>query len=136
MTDDGEGGRREVPHIQTEQELRRMNEAWVTALVGRDGETLRRIMAEDCIFIYPLEGDDREQFVTDVEAGTVVVEYLHRENVTVRVYGSAAVLTGRDSAKWIYEGMTLTGQYKTIHVYAERDGRWQLVAVQACPITR
>jgi ketosteroid isomerase-like protein len=111
-----------------------MNDEWVKALVRQDGEALNRIMADDFVFTYPLEGDDRSQFISDVVSGDLVVEHLNRENVTVRIWGNTAVLTGLDSARWLYQGREFSGQYKIVHVYANRDDRWQLVAVQACPI--
>src|ERR1700730_7125945 len=121
--------------IEAEQQLRQMNDAWVKALVRRDGDTLNRIMADDFVFTYPLEGDDRDQFISDVVSGTLFVEYLNREHVTVRIWGNTGIVTGLDSAKWIYQGREFVGQYKIVHVYSCRDDRWQLVAVQACPIT-
>lgn len=120
--------------IEIEQQLRQMNDEWVKALVRRDGETLKRIMADDFVFTYPLEGDDRDQFISDVVSGDLFVEYLNREHVTVRVWGDTAMVTGLDSAKWIYSGREFVGQYKIVHVYARREAQWQLVAVQACPI--
>jgi len=128
-------GPAESPKIEVEQELRQMNDEWVKALVRGDGATLDRIMAEDFFFAYPMEGDNKAQFISDVTSGNVHVEFLNRENVSVRVWGSTAVLTAKDSAKWSYGGRDFSGHYKIIHVYSNRDGRWQLVSVQACPIT-
>jgi ketosteroid isomerase-like protein len=125
-----------VAGIQIEQALRKMNADWVTALVNRDTAALRRIMAQDCTFTYPLEGDGTEQFTADIESGDLAVESLTRENVEVRIFGQTAILTGVDTAKWIYRGHAISGYYRTIHVYAERDGQWQLVAIQACPIAQ
>jgi len=121
--------------FEIEQELRQMNDEWVKALVRRDGETLERIMSDNFFFAYPLEGDDKAQFINDVVSGDLIVEYLTRENVSVRIWGATAVLTARDTAKWHYKGREFTGQYKIVHVYSNQDDRWQLVAVQACPIT-
>jgi ketosteroid isomerase-like protein len=121
--------------IETELQLRQMNDEWVKALVRRDGDTLKRIMAEDFVFTYPLEGDSREQFVGNVVSGDLYVEYLNREQVTVRVWGNTGMVTGLDSAKWNYRGREFEGQYKIVHVYSLRNDRWQLVAVQACPTT-
>jgi ketosteroid isomerase-like protein len=120
--------------IDTEQLLREMNDEWVKALVRRDEATLERLMSEDFFFTYPLEGDDRTQFISDVTSGDLIVEHITRHQLGVRVFGNTAVLTSRDSAKWIYRGREIEGQYKVIQVYSERDTRWQLVAVQACPI--
>jgi hypothetical protein len=91
-------------------------------------------MAEDFFFTYPLEGDDKTQFISDVLSGDLIVEHLTRHQLGVRIFGNTAVLTSHDSAKWIYGGREIEGHYKVIQVYSERDNRWQLVAVQACPI--
>ena len=120
--------------FQTAEEVRRLSHEWVTAFVGRDADALERIMAEDFAFTYPLEGDDKEQFISDVKSGELTADHLDRADVTVRVYGACAVLTCLDTAKWNYKGHTLEGQYRTLQVYVERGGRWQLVAVQSCPI--
>jgi ketosteroid isomerase-like protein len=121
--------------LKVEQQLREMNDEWVKALVRRDSATLDRIMADDFVFAYPMEGDDKAQFIGDVTSGSIRVEYLNRENVTVHIWGSTAALTAKDSAKWFYNGREFSGHYKIVHVYAERDERWQLVLVQACPIS-
>ncbi|HEY8223859.1 MAG TPA: nuclear transport factor 2 family protein [Pyrinomonadaceae bacterium] len=120
--------------LEIEQELREMNDEWVKALVRRDGQILDRIMADDFHFAYPLEGDDKAQFISDVTSGNVRVEYLNRENVTVRIWGNTAALTAKDSVKWFYQGREFSGHYKVVQVYAEREGQWRLVLVQACPI--
>ena len=120
--------------IEIEQHLRQLNDEWVKALVRGDVETLGRIMADDFIFAYPLEGDDKAQFIADVTARELKVEHLSRAQVNVRVFGATAVLTARDSASWLYHGRELSGQYKIIQIYSERDGRWPLCALQACPI--
>jgi len=120
--------------IKTEQQLRQMNDEWVKALVRGDGETLNRIMADDFCFAYPMEGDDKAQFINDVASGVIRVEYLNREKVTVKIWGNTAVLSAHDSAKWFYQGRDFSGHYKIVHVYSERAGKWALVSVQACPI--
>jgi len=122
------------PPIPVEQLIRQLNDEWVKAMMRGDSATLDRIMADDFIFTYPLEGDDKAQFIADVTSGDLKIEHISREQTSVRVFGSTAVLTARDSATWLYHGRELSGQYKIIQVFAERAGRWQLCAVQACPM--
>jgi ketosteroid isomerase-like protein len=119
---------------QIEHELRNMNTQWVEALVNRDTAALDRLMDERCIFTDALSGDDKAQFIADVESGALTVNSLSRENVEVSIYGSTAILTALDSCDWLYRGQHIQGHYRTTHVYAERQGVWQIVAIQASPI--
>ena len=120
--------------FEIEQLVRQLNDDWVKAIMRGDAETLDQIMADDFFFTYPLEGDDKAQFIADVTSGDLKVEHISRETIGIRVFGSTAVLTARDSATWLYHGRELSGQYKIIKVFTERGGRWQLCAVQACPM--
>ncbi len=121
--------------IEVEQHIRLLNDDWVKALVRGDAETLDRVMADDFFFTYPLEGDDKQQFIADVTSGDLKIEHISREQVNVRLFGDTAVLTARDSATWLYHGRELTGQYKVLEVFIQRNGNWQLCSLQACPIT-
>jgi len=78
-------------------------------------------MAEDFYFAYPLKEMARSKFIDDVTSGDVKVEHLSRENANVRVWGDAAVLTGKDSARWFYKGHDYSGHYKVMHVYSLRN---------------
>jgi uncharacterized protein (TIGR02246 family) len=120
--------------IEIEQHIRQLNDEWVKAIVRADAEALGRIMADDFYFTYPLEGDDKAQFISDITSGDLKIQHIVREQLNVRVFGNTAVLTARDSATWLYHGRELAGQYKIMSVFSERDGRWQLCAVQACPM--
>lgn len=120
--------------IEVEQYIRQLNDEWVKAIVRADADALSRIMADDFYFTYPLEGDDKAQFIADITSGDLKIKHIAREQLNVRVFGNTAVLTARDSATWLYHGRELAGQYKILSVFTERDGRWQLCAVQACPM--
>src|SRR2546423_1697005 len=110
--------------FEIEQHVRQLSDDWVKAILRADAATLDRIMADDFFLTYPLEGDDKEQFIADVMSGDFKFQHFQREQLSVRVFGKTAVLTARDSATWLYHGRELAGQYKIISVLAERDGRW------------
>ena len=77
--------------FEIEQLLRHMNEEWVKALSARDGATLDRLMADDFVFSYPLEGDDKAQFIADCVSGNLTVKHIHRDQISVRVFGPTAM---------------------------------------------
>src|SRR5258706_7781614 len=70
--------------FETERHVRQLNDDWVKALVRADAATLDRIMADDFFFTYPLEGDDKAQFIADVTSGDLKVEHIQLEQVSVR----------------------------------------------------
>jgi ketosteroid isomerase-like protein len=121
--------------LEAERTLKRINEEWVDALVRGDTATLSELMDESCIFSYALEGDDRAQFISDIESGALKVDSLSRDNVEIRIYGSTGVMIALDTSNWHYKGRYIEGYYRVIHVYAERDGVWKIVAIQASPIS-
>jgi len=120
--------------LEVEQHIRQLNDEWVKAIMRADAAVLDRIMADDFYFTYPLEGDDKTQFISDVTSGDLKIKHIAREQLNVRVFGNTAVLTARDSATWLYHGRELSGQYKILSVFSERQGQWQLCAFQACPM--
>ena len=85
--------------LEPEQHVRQLNDEWVKAMVRRDSATLDRIMAEDFIFTYPLEGDDKEDFIGEVTSGNLKIEHLSREHISVRVFGPTAILTALDAER-------------------------------------
>jgi hypothetical protein len=121
--------------IEVEQKLRRFNQEWVDALVKRDTVTLNRLMDEGCMFSYILDGDDKAQFIAEIESGDLKVISLRRDNVEVRIFGATGIMIAHDEADWIYKGSHIQGHYRTIHVYAERKGAWQIVAIQTSPMS-
>src|SRR6185369_17442627 len=100
--------------IEVEQHIRQLNDEWVKAIMRADADALNRIMADDFYFTYPLEGDDKDQFIADITSGDLKIKYIGREQLNVRVFGNTAVLTARDSATWLYHGRELAGQYKIL----------------------
>ena len=126
-------GQQAVTNPQVEQELKRVNDEWAEALAQRDGAALDRIMADDFMFAYPFDGDDKGQFITDVVRGEVSVKALETRDTIVRVYEGAGVIFGSETANWQYRGRDFSGPYKFFRVYARRQGRWQLVILHLCP---
>ena len=120
--------------IEIETHLRQLNDEWVKAMMRADAAALDRIMADDFYFTYPLEGDDKASVIGDLTSGDLKIEHFSRDHVSVRVFGTTAVLTARDAATWMYHGREIDGQYKVLIVFAERNGHWQMCAIQACPM--
>lgn len=63
-------------------------------------------------------------------------ESLVADEITVRVYGDTAVVTGRSTAKGKDQHGKLDEQRRWTRVLVRRDGRWQLVHFHGTPIQK
>jgi hypothetical protein len=123
-----------VSTIEVETHIRQLSDEWVKAMVRADATVLDRVLADDFYFTYPLEGDDKASVISDLTSGELKIEHFSRDHVSVRIFAGTAVLTARDAVTWLFHGREIAGQYKVLVVFAERDGRWQICAIQACPM--
>ncbi len=117
------------PKENVEQILTKMERDWADAILKKDFVTIDRIVAEDCIFTVP-DGRTltRTQVNEELRAGVWVPESLAYENMKVRVFGDAAVVTAVQIEKSKSNGKDSSGSYLFTDVFVKRDGRWQLVA--------
>jgi ketosteroid isomerase-like protein len=120
---------------ETERELRELEGELVGAVLRRDSSVLRRILSDDLTFVTPF-GDvfDKAAIANVGDNKDLVNDSIEIDDVRVRVYGEAAVVTGRATLKARVKDLDLSGQYRYVRVYARQEGRWQVVAYQATRI--
>jgi len=112
-----------------EQELIKIEKGWGEAYLKKDIALLDRILADDY-----MQTDSEGNFITkaqdlaDLKSGAYVETSGVQENVKARVYGDAAVVTGRSTVKAQYKGKDASGQFQWTDTFIKRDGRWQCVA--------
>jgi len=56
--------------------------------------------------------------------------YLEKDDLNIRVYGDAAVVTGRSVQTRLEHGKDYNGAYRFTEVYIRQKGRWLAVALQ------
>jgi ketosteroid isomerase-like protein len=112
-----------------EQEVLRVEDTLLDALVRRDVETLERLLGSEFV----LSGanaalETRAQYLESAKTPDRELAPLTMEEREVRVYGGTAVTVGRVHLRgqWVERKLDLRLRYT--HVYAQRDGRWQAVA--------
>lgn len=123
-----------------EQELRELIHKWDEGHAQRDTATLARILADD--FVYTDASGavlDRSQYLmTLIKAPDMTQQSSSSEDLKVRFYGDAAVITGRSSWKGRSrgKGQFINAQYRFTDVWVKRQGSWQAVATQATTIAQ
>lgn len=123
---------------KAEELLMQMERDWLNGFVKGDPAIIERIEAAD--FTYTdAQGKttDRAQDVSDVKTGNFKPASAEVDQMTVRVFGNTAIVTGRSTLKGArYQGKDISGQYRFTDVFVKRGGRWQAVASQSTRIAQ
>ena len=119
-----------VPN-DTKAEILKIEEERNRAIISGDAAALERMTSDDYTFI-TLRGELRTKakIVQGFKTGSFHYESRQISDLTVRVYGKSAVVTGRSIQKGSENGKDYSGDYRFTRVYVKQDDRWQTVALQ------
>jgi len=111
-----------------EQELVALAHAWDRAMVGNDADAIGRYMAEDWT-ITGSDGNisDKASFLELVRSGRLTHHVMTSEDVKVRVYGDAAVVTARGVSGGKYQGGTFREVEQSSNLFVKQHGEWRCV---------
>ena len=119
--------------IQARKEILRLEDRWREAQHQNDKDAYDQLLSADLTFI-GTSGSFRDKtgFIASRKDSWIPRSetYTYSE-MTVRFYGSAAIVTGREATT----GTGVAFQGRFTHVWAKRQGRWRLVAIQRSNIT-
>jgi FKBP-type peptidyl-prolyl cis-trans isomerase len=120
-----------APAGRVQEQLKKLEEEWATAYIKGDAAALSRILADD-YYLIDENGSisDKAQCIKDLTSGGLVFESIKFDNLTVRVYGSFAVVTGGEIATMRADDKSETSTFRFTDVFALRRGRWQAVSSQ------
>jgi ketosteroid isomerase-like protein len=107
--------------------------AWMSG----DRATIERIIAQDWRSTGP-DGRmaDRASVLAEVfDKGIHKIRKLDIDDVSARVFGDAAVVTGRTQASGEFDGSSYDVVIRFTDTFVRRDGRWQAVASHASMLT-
>ena len=117
---------------QARKEILRLEDRWREAQHQNDKTTYDQLLSADLTFI-GTSGSfrDKTSFIASRNDSWIPRSetYTYSE-MTVRFYGNAAVVTGREATT----GAGVAFQGRFTHVWAKREGKWQLVAIQRTDI--
>ncbi len=110
---------------------------WVDAYTKRDTVFLNLCMSEDYVGIYP-DGTvhDKKSEIEGVTSGAITITAMEPKEMTVRMYGDAAVTSGQSSVKARVGGQDISADLRFTSVWAKRGNQWQAVAHQVTRIER
>ena len=126
-----------------EAELIKLEREWAEANKTKNGDAVRRVVADDAVIVYP-DGNvaTKADEVRTVESGAITADAFEMVDPKVTVIDAdAAYIAGRSiirNGKYkdssTNKTIDISGEYRFLDVYAKRDGKWQAVASQATKI--
>lgn len=122
---------RMLDHERAEQgsgdELEQLAAAWERAIVSNDADAIGRFMADDWVIVSETGIATKTDFLALVAGGDLTHESFRGEVLTVRHYGSAAVLTARVRNNGHYAGQAFSADEWTTDVFVKDTDGWRCV---------
>ncbi len=113
-------------------EFTELEKLWNEAHLGGDAEALDRLWADDLVVTVPgMAPMSKDGVLGFARSGRMVFTRYETSDLRVRVYGEAAVVTGRLLRSRTLNGQAVDDDWRFTKVYVRRDQRWQVVAFQA-----
>jgi uncharacterized protein (TIGR02246 family) len=113
------------------KEIKQLEEARNQAILRGDAAALARMTADDYTFI-TLKGELRTKadIVKGFSSGSFTYQSRSISDLKIRVYGEAAIVTGRSVQEGTENGKDYSGNYRFTRVYVKQHGAWKTVALQ------
>ena len=119
-----------------EQAVQQQDQERIRAQITADTVALRRVYADDFLGIGPTGVvRNKAEVIADFTTHALTYQSITTAEVRVRVYGNAAVQTGRSTMVGQDRGKAVPRENRFTRVWVMTDGRWQLVANHYSPMT-
>jgi ketosteroid isomerase-like protein len=114
------------------KELVRLESVWNEAHEKGDASALESLWADDIEIIVPrMPVMSKADALGFARSGRMSFQRYHTSSLKVRVYGDAAVVSGRLQRTRTLNGKTVDDDWRFTKVYVRRERKWQVVAFQA-----
>lgn len=118
-----------------QENIQKMMRAWVEAARDKNTGPLEEMLADDFTHTGPGgQSMDKDTFVGHIKDGTFKIESLEHQDVKVRVYGNAAVVTGKIALKATWSDSDVSGDYAFTDTFIKHGDKWKQVAGQVTRI--
>jgi ketosteroid isomerase-like protein len=117
------------------KEVESLNRQWMQSYVNRDTGFLERYLADDYVSTFP-DGAvlDKKGEIAALASGAVALTAMIPREMTVRMYGDAAVITGQSSIQATVNGEEVSGDFRFTDIWVRQSDRWLAVASQVTRI--
>jgi uncharacterized protein (TIGR02246 family) len=115
-----------------EQEVRKLERAWLDAYEKSDAKAMDAIVADDFTITFPDGSMQTKPQIMEMikrpRNPAAPATRFYTEEVRSRAYGDTVILIGRVISEYERDGKPVTEQSRYTDTYVRRRGRWQVVA--------
>ena len=117
--------------------IKKMENERIQAGVRKDVEAITPFTADEYMQI-DFDGRVMDKAATfqRIRSSQIRLQSNAIDDLTVRLYGDVAVVTGRATPKGVADGREFVDPIRYSRVYVKRDGRWQVVLFQQTRIAK
>jgi len=118
--------------LSDEEYLLRLEESWNQAHIRGDADALANLWAEEIVIIVPkMRILSRSDALALVRSGRMRFERYETTEVLVRVYGDAALVSGRLKRSRVLGGNVMNDDWQFTKSYIRQQRQWRVVAFHA-----
>lgn len=125
---------------KAEQQVTALNLEWADSITKGNGASLERLFADEMI-VTSGSGEIRTKAEemknvgisstpTPPDPDFISTRPFTTQDVRVKIYGDAALVTGLAKWSFKYKGQEVNQERRYTHMYAKQRGRWMIVAQQ------
>ena len=121
-----------APKDADAQQIRAAEADLRDALLAADAGRLERLLADDWTVIHTSGFEQmKSQYIDALRAGRFRFKAMDVDQLTVRTYGDAAVVTARSTNAIEFRGESSSGRVRYTRVWVRTGERWRAVSEQA-----
>jgi ketosteroid isomerase-like protein len=118
-----------------EEALIELGQQWATAEQNSDMTYLGQLLTDDFVGVGPRGFMlSKEQWLARYESGGLQHESFVWDETRARIYGEAAVVTGRQTQTGTFQGHEINSQFRVTQVFVRHDNQWRLAALHLSPV--
>jgi hypothetical protein len=120
-----------------EGHLLALESAWNHAEQSKDAAALNQLLGDSFMYVdYDGSLMNKKEFLASTMSNSVQGEQINNDGMTVRIYGSAAVVNGIYRDKGIENGKPFSRRGRFTDMWVYQNGAWQCIASQSTLISR
>jgi ketosteroid isomerase-like protein len=118
-----------------EKQVAALSEQNRLAAIKGDTKVLDTVLADDWVVIGPTgEVDSKRHQEKKIKDKSLPFECIDPKEVTVRLYGNAAIVMGLYHIKATNNGKSVDGAFRNTEVFTKHGGTWRCVFNQVTPL--